>query len=71
MIRLLIKGNMEQASAEALKRKLPIQMFDMAQNGGEVFADIDESYMLQVCQWFCESQVANGSFPPGTLLYYN
>lgn len=75
MIRLVIKGSVEQAQKAALERGLPIEpkSFPFKVQVEEVYADIDEHYLPQVAQWFCEAEQFSRAtgFPGGTLLWYN
>ena len=72
MIRLIIKGNPEQAREAATKRGIPIQVLDNDLTH-EVGAETDEAHQLAVIKWFCEPTAysEDKGFATGTLLYHS
>jgi hypothetical protein len=70
MLTLIIKGDTEQAYVAAAEHGVIIEVKDTLP--GEVCAQVDEHYTIQVTNWFCEESTweAGKGFPPGTLLHY-
>lgn len=71
MLRLIIKGNAEQAREAATKRGIPIQVKE-GKLTHEVQAETDEAHQLAVIKWFCEplTYTEDKGFPAGTLLHH-
>jgi hypothetical protein len=74
MIRLIIKGNFEEARAALDARKLGTCMMLVAvredeTDVAEVDAVVHDTDAPAVVAWFCEP--GSAPFPPGTLLYYS
>lgn len=72
MLRLIIKGNAEQAREAATKRGIPIQVKE-GKLTHEVQAEADEAHQEAVIMWFCEpiGYSEDKGFPTGTLLYHS
>lgn len=71
MLRLIIKGNAEQAREAATKRGIPIQIKETGLTH-EVQAETDEAHQEAVIMWFCEptSYSQDKGFAAGTLLHH-
>lgn len=68
MIRLIIKGNFEQARAALDARKIGTCMA-LVEAGGEVDAVVHDTDADAIVKWFCEP--GSAPFPPGALLFYS
>lgn len=73
MIRLWIKGSMEEAQEAAKYRGVPIRNLKANDRRPEVMAETDDEHRKTVIMWFCEDvKCYEGTgYPSGTLLLHN
>lgn len=74
MIRLWIKGNIEEAIAWAGMHNVPIRNEREIEMAGrqETIAETDECHRANVVRWFCDAGQCeeNTGYPPGTMLLH-
>ena len=72
MLRLIIKGDEEQAQKVAKNRGLLLTHLARTSNADETVGYVGSNYMRTVQEWFTDPTAAGKvPYPPGTLLFWS
>lgn len=70
-MRLLIKGNRQDAIAAVSKWGISSLGTDRNMSWNETWLYVSDSNRLKVIQWYCDPSQGEAPYPPGTLLFYS